>query len=182
VQAVLPTPVSANRRTVATVIGVVGALIFLTAAVARTHNPAHLALLSGFGLALIALAACDIAALLLPNVLMYPALAAAVALCWAWPDHSAFSSLLGGLIGGGIMLVAFMALPGFGFGDVKLCALIGLLVGWRLTLDAITLGVMIDGAIVLIGLATRRLTLRGVIPYGPGLVAGALVILLYTSA
>src|SRR5581483_4367825 len=127
----------------------------------------------------IALAACDIATLLLPNKLMYPALVAAVALCWAWPDHTAVSSLLGGVIGGGIMLVAFAVMPGFGFGDVKLCALIGLLVGWRLTLDALTLGVLLNGVIVLIGMVTRRLGPRSVTFYGPGLVAGALVVMLY---
>jgi hypothetical protein len=40
------------------------------------------------------------------------------------------------------------------------------------------LGIVINGGAVLLGLATRRLKLRGVVPYGPGLVLGALLLLL----
>lgn len=158
--------------------GSAAALVVVALAAAHARSPLHFLLLVGFGVLLVALAACDAATLLLPNRLMYPALLAALALAGTWPDHSLASSLAGGLLGGGAMLAAFLLLPGFGAGDVKLCALIGLLVGVHGLLPALMAGVLLNGLVVALGLAARRLSVRGVMPYGPGLVAGALLVLL----
>jgi leader peptidase (prepilin peptidase) / N-methyltransferase len=178
VQAALAPRTTPGRRLLAVCAGSVTALAFLAAAGARAHSLEHFALLAGFGLLLVALGSCDLATLLLPNRLMYPGLLAGLLLCWAWPGHSAASSLAGGALGGLLMLAAFVLMPGFGGGDVKLCALIGLLVGVGGVLTALMLGIVINGGAVLLGLATRRLKLRGVVPYGPGLVLGALLLLL----
>ncbi len=144
----------------------------------RAANPLHFVLLYGFSLLLIALAVCDATTMLLPNRLMYPGLLAALAAAGMWPDHSLPASLAGGLAGGTLMFVLYVVLPGFGAGDVKLCALIGLLVGWPHVLPALAAGVMCGGVIATLGLVTRRLSLRAAMPYGPGLAVGALLALL----
>ncbi len=144
----------------------------------RAQSPLHFLLLAGASLLLVALAASDAATMLLPNRLMYPSLAAALLLAGAWPDHGAASALIGGAAGGAIMLALFMAVPGFGAGDVKLCALIGLLAGWPHILTAIIAGIFFSGVVALAGIISGRLRLRSSMPYGPGLVAGALYVLL----
>jgi len=149
----------------------------LAMAAPRAQSPLHFLLLAGFGGALVALALCDAHTKLLPNRIMYPALLAALLCAGLWPNHSLASSVVGGLAGGGIMLALFLALPGFGAGDVKLCALIGLLVGWPHVLGALFLGLVANGLVAFVGLATRRLSLRQAMPFGPGLIAGALLIL-----
>lgn len=146
--------------------------------VAHAHNALHLGLLAGFAAVLVALAVCDATTMLLPNKLTYPAALIAIALGWAWPAHSFAATIAGGLAGYAIMFALFAFVPGFGAGDVKLCGLIGLLVGWPLVLYALTAGVLVNGLVVLLGLATGKLRLRGAMPYGPGLIAGALLILL----
>ncbi len=157
-------------------VGIWAALLPLCAA--HAHNPLHFALLAGFSAVLVALAVCDATTMLLPNKLTYPAILAAVALGWAWPAHSFTATIAGGFAGFAIMFALFAFVPGFGAGDVKLCGLIGLLVGWPLVLYALTAGVLLNGLVVLLGLAVGKLRLRGAMPYGPGLIAGALLILL----
>jgi leader peptidase (prepilin peptidase)/N-methyltransferase len=148
----------------------------------RATSPLHFLLLAGFGLVLVALAAYDSSTMLLPNRIMFPALVVAVIAVGAWPDHSWLASLAGGLSGGGVMLALFLVVPGFGAGDVKLCTLIGLLCGWPHVLAALFVGLMVNGLIALVALASRRVGLRQAIPFGPGLIAGALIILLLGRA
>jgi leader peptidase (prepilin peptidase)/N-methyltransferase len=75
-------------------------------------------------------------------------------------------------------VIALIVPAAMGMGDVKLAAVLGAalgaagLTGWLAGL----LGAFVIGGIVsLIALATRRVTLRGSIPFGPWMVAGALV-------
>jgi hypothetical protein len=61
------------------------------------HYDAGPALLTAaFSLALLVLASTDFERKRLPNRLMYPALVAALAFCWAWPDRDIQSILAGG--------------------------------------------------------------------------------------
>jgi leader peptidase (prepilin peptidase)/N-methyltransferase len=112
--------------------------------------------------------------------------------------HGAVESLLGGILGFASMwLFYFLGLQftnliyrlqgkpleeGLGFGDVNLSGVLGLLFGWKAIWIALFLGVLI-GAIVglffMLGMAvTRRYKAFATMPYGPFLVASA-VILLY---
>lgn len=160
-----------------------GAAAVATVLAARhAHSPLHFLLLAGFSALLVLLAVEDATTMLLPNRLMFPGIAAAALAAGLWPDHSWLSSLEGGATGFALMLVLFLVLPGFGAGDVKLCGLIGLLVGWPHVFSAITAGIILSGVVALVGLATRRVSLRSAIPYGPGLIAGALLMLLVSSS
>jgi prepilin signal peptidase PulO-like enzyme (type II secretory pathway) len=107
-------------------------------------------------------------------------------------------TLLGGFAGFGLMwLFYFLGLQftnliyriqgkpleeGLGFGDVTLSGVLGLLFGWPGVVVALFLGVLIGAAIGLLYLllmaVTRRFKAFATMPYGPYLVASA-VILLY---
>ena len=100
---------------------------------------------------------------------------------------NAVDSLLGGLGGGGILLVMGLLYEklrhqeGMGGGDVKLAAMIGAFLGWKLTLFVIFvssfLGVV--GGLIVIGLGGQGKAGATRIPYGPFLAAAAILALFY---
>lgn len=68
-----------------------------------------------------------------------------------------------------------------GYGDVNLSGVLGLMVGWPLVGYSLLFGILIGGVVSLVYLVfkalLRRYTLFTAIPYGPFLIAGAMVIL-----
>lgn len=114
--------------------------------------------------------------------------------------HGLRSTLLGGLAGFGgmlglyifgIILVRLLSLlrgrgvadgEALGFGDVNLSGVLGLMLGWPGIVAGLFLAVMLGGVVSLlymvVMIARRRYQAFSAIPYGPFLVAGA-VILLY---
>ncbi|MEP7216575.1 MAG: A24 family peptidase [Anaerolineaceae bacterium] len=144
----------------------------------------------GFSHSLLVLASTDFERKRLPNNLMYPTVGLALVFAWAWPDRDVEHILVGGGIAAGIAvaLFAFGGLTGallgvrataFGLGDVKLIVLLGLLCGWPAFFPALLYGVLAAGAVSVV------LLLRGqsksVFSYGPYLILGGLVVLLWPS-
>jgi leader peptidase (prepilin peptidase)/N-methyltransferase len=84
--------------------------------------------------------------------------------------------VLGQLVGGA---VGTSQTP-FGLGDVKLIILLGILLGWPAFLSALLIGVLLAGIPGLVLTVTGKG--RSVFSYGPFLVAGGLVVLLFPSA
>ena len=144
-------------------------------AAARAVDLRHFVLMALFGTVFLALAATDLEQHLLPNRVMYPALVFALALSWLWPGRSSFSGLAGGAVGFFVMLMIFLVLPGFGFGDVKLEGLVGLVVGLPAVLSALLIGAILGGFGAGGLLLTRRTGRKSVIAYGPYLVGGAII-------
>ena len=73
-----------------------------------------------------------------------------------------------------------LAPAGLGFGDVKLLGLLGLVlgwVGWAVLLAAVFLGLMARAAFSLVLVLTRRAGWRTAVPFGPPLLAGAVLAL-----
>jgi len=112
-----------------------------------------------------------------------PAAAAALALSVITPGLGVIPALAGG-IGAGLVFLALALLGSWlfkteamGLGDVKLAALLGLLLGGG-TVTAVSIGVILAGAVALTLLLLRLRTMRDAIPYGPFLATGALVALL----
>jgi leader peptidase (prepilin peptidase)/N-methyltransferase len=66
-----------------------------------------------------------------------------------------------------------------GAGDVKLAALIGVVMGFPQVLWALTLGVLAGGLGAVVVLASGKGGLKSYIPYGPFLCLGAVLVLLY---
>ena len=147
-------------------------------------------LTAGFSLSLLVLASTDFERKRLPNRLMYPTIGLALAFAWGWPDRDAEHILVGAAVALGIAvaLFAFGVLTGallgvrataFGLGDVKLILLLGLLCGWPAFFPALLYGVLAAGAVSLVLLLRGRS--KSVFSYGPYLILGGLVVLLWPS-
>ena len=130
--------------------------------------------------ALAVLAAVDIEHRVLPNRLLFPALAIVLPAQIALAPDRAAEWLLAGLAA-----AAFLALPllvrrdAMGMGDVKLALLLGAIVGWKV-FGAIVLGcvAMLPFALYML---VRDSSIRGAtLPFGPFLAFGT-VLLLFAS-
>jgi leader peptidase (prepilin peptidase)/N-methyltransferase len=131
---------------------------------------------------MLAVGAIDLEHRIIPNKITYPAFpafAVAIALGWAiGQDLDPIRALIGALAyGGAFLLIAVIAPRGLGMGDVKLTALIGLVMG---SLGLRYVGVAAGAAILLGGVGGILALLAGrgrksAIPFGPFLTAGALV-------
>jgi len=133
----------------------------------------------------------DLAEKRLPNAVVFPALGAlALLLIPATWVLDTWSPLLWALVGAAAMfavyfLLALISPSSMGMGDVKLALVVGLLLGW-FGLNAWLIGLLgafvVGGVMALVALALRRVTLRGSIPFGPSMLAGALVGILFVGA
>jgi len=129
---------------------------------------------------LLACAVIDYRKRIIPNAVVLPALiafaAAILALDLAGQPLSFVDGLLGLLAyGGGLFLVALVSPGGMGMGDVKLAALIGLVLGalgLRYVGVAAALGILTGGLGAVVALALGR-DRKDAIPFGPYLALGA---------
>ena len=132
------------------------------------------------------LAVVDLQHRLLPNRVVLPALAGGTALLLlAALGDGAWDALLRAVLGAAALFTVYLVLAlvspgGLGMGDVKLAALLGLYLGW-LGWAAVVLGALagfVVQAVVALGLlATRRIGLRGELPFGPAMLAGAALVI-----
>lgn len=123
----------------------------------------------------------------LPNAVLLPTLAImAVLLVLASAITGEWIRLLWALAGGAGMFAVYFGLAlispaGMGMGDVKFAAPLGLALGWfgwNVWLIGLVAGFFIGGLVGLVALLLRRVTLRGSIPFGPSMLAGAVVAML----
>jgi len=127
----------------------------------------------------------DIERRLILNVVMYPSILLAILTGFFTPGLTWWSALLGGVIGFTFFLVAALVGNGLfgsgalGGGDVKLAAFVGLITGFPLVVEALMLTIIAGAAVSLILLITRVRSLRDPIPYGPFLIIGAFVTMLW---
>ncbi len=133
----------------------------------------------------------DLAEKRLPNAVIFPTLAAvAVLLVPATWASGEWMALVWAAVGSAAMFAVYFVLAlispsSMGMGDVKLALVIGLLLGW-FGLNAWLIGLLaafvVGGLIALVALALRRVTLRGSIPFGPSMLAGALIAVLVVGS
>lgn len=126
----------------------------------------------------------DLAEKRLPNAVVFPTLGVVAALLvpatWAagtwWPLLWAAAGAAG--MFALYLLLAFISPSAMGMGDVKLSLVIGLLLGWfglSTWLVGLLSAFVVGGLIAVIALVLRRVTLRGSIPFGPSMLAGAVI-------
>ena len=133
-----------------------------------------------FGCALIVLFAIDLQHHLLPNAITLPGIVVGLVFSF-FTEPGWQSSLIGILAGGGVLWLVAEAYyrirheEGLGMGDVKMLAMIGAFVGWKLTLVTLMLA-SLAGSVVGLGLiATGRGGMKHALPFGSFLALGAAV-------
>jgi leader peptidase (prepilin peptidase)/N-methyltransferase len=127
----------------------------------------------------------DLERRLILNVVTYPAILLGLVGSFFVPKVTWWSALLGGGIGLAFFFIAAVigraafGAGALGGGDVKLAAFIGIITGFPMVIEAIVLTILIGALVSLILLITGLRGLQDHIPYGPFLVAGAVVTLLW---
>jgi leader peptidase (prepilin peptidase)/N-methyltransferase len=132
----------------------------------------------------VALTFIDLDTKRLPNAIVLPSyVVAAVLLALPALLDSQWDNYLGALLGGVALfafyfVLAFIYPAGMGFGDVKLAGVLGMYLGW-LGWGAVIvggfLGFLLGGLVGGALMVARRAGRKSAIPFGPFMVAGALV-------
>jgi leader peptidase (prepilin peptidase)/N-methyltransferase len=130
------------------------------------------------------LAAVDLRTMLLPNRVLLPGLIGGLVLLAAAAAAGGDWTALGrAVLAGGVAFAALLALAvvapsGMGMGDVKLAGLLGLYLGWLgwpAVLTGLFGGFLAQALVGLALLAARRVGPKAELPFGPALLAGALL-------
>jgi leader peptidase (prepilin peptidase)/N-methyltransferase len=122
----------------------------------------------------------DLERRLIPNRLVYPAIGAALLAIPLAVGPGLPQALSGGAVGLALLSLIVLVYPGgMGLGDVKLAALIGLVVGFPSILLALFLSFLVGGAVGAAGLLARRIGTKDALPFAPFLAMGGMVALLY---
>ena len=133
-----------------------------------------------FACAMIVLFVVDLEHRILPDAITLPGIVAGFLLSFFMPPGW-ISSLIGIAVGGGSlwlmgeMYYLIRREEGMGFGDVKMLAMIGAFLGWKLTVLTLVLSSFVGSAIGIGMLASRRGDLKYALPFGTFLAMGAIV-------
>ena len=87
---------------------------------------------------------------------------------------------IGGAVGFGLaLLVVLLSRGGMGFGDVKMAALIGLVVGFPLVFFTLIMAAILGGVVAAILLLLKKKKRKEAIPFGPSLSVATIVTLIW---
>jgi leader peptidase (prepilin peptidase) / N-methyltransferase len=137
-----------------------------------------LAVRLAFAASLVALFAIDLEHHLLPDVITLPGIVVGLVASLFLPP-GIVESLIGMLIGGGLWLIGeayfrYAGEEGMGGGDVKMLAMIGAFLGWKLVLVTLVLSSVAGSVIGLSIVAVKRGGMKYALPFGTFLALGAL--------
>ena len=132
---------------------------------------------------LVWVAAIDLEYRLLPNRIVVPALVGLLVVTAVLDPSFALERLLASVATGAFFLVAAVIRPGsLGFGDVKLAALIGALLGADTMLGLVLTFVALALVSLVLVVRNGRGALKSMLPLGPFFAAGALLALLASGS
>jgi leader peptidase (prepilin peptidase)/N-methyltransferase len=137
-----------------------------------------------FACAMLVLFAIDLEHHLLPNAITLPGIVVGLAFSLLLPP-GIVDALIGALIGGGVLWAIgevyfrMTGQEGMGGGDVKMLAMIGAFLGWKLVLVTLVFSSVAGSVIGVLVLATRRGGMKHALPYGTFLALGALIASLF---
>jgi leader peptidase (prepilin peptidase) / N-methyltransferase len=132
-----------------------------------------------FACAMVVLFAIDLEHHLLPDVITLPGIVAGLLFSIVLPP-GIVDSLLGVLVGGGVLWLIgeayyrYSGQEGMGGGDVKMLAMIGAFLGWKLVLVTLVLSSVAGSLIGVVVIALKRGGMKYALPYGTFLALGAL--------
>jgi leader peptidase (prepilin peptidase)/N-methyltransferase len=133
-----------------------------------------------FACAMVVLFAIDLEHQLLPNVITLPGIAIGLIASAVLPP-GIVDALIGVVIGGGVLWLIgeayfrYSGQEGMGGGDVKMLAMIGAFLGWKLVLVTLVLSSVAGSLIGLLVIVGKRGGMKYALPYGTFLALGALV-------
>jgi leader peptidase (prepilin peptidase)/N-methyltransferase len=133
-----------------------------------------------FACAMVVLFAIDLEHQLLPNVITLPGIAIGVISSAVLPP-GIVDAIIGVLVGGGVLWLIgeayfrYSGQEGMGGGDVKMLAMIGAFLGWKLVLVTLVLSSVAGSLIGVLVIAVKRGGMKYALPYGTFLALGALV-------
>jgi leader peptidase (prepilin peptidase)/N-methyltransferase len=135
--------------------------------------------------ALLVVAGTDLSHKIIPNAVTFPGIVLGLVCATTILPLGFLNSLLGILIGGGILWFLAWVSPylfgkvGMGGGDIKLLAMIGAFLGWKPALMTIMVGSFLGSLVGVTLIAVQVIKREDYIPFGPFLVCGALVALFF---
>ncbi len=133
-----------------------------------------------FACILIVLFAIDLEHHLLPNVITLPGIVVGLAFSTMLPP-GLVDALIGTVLGGGILWLIgeayyrYSGVEGMGGGDVKMLAMIGAFLGWKLVILTLVFSSFAGALVGLLVIAIRRGGMKYALPYGTFLSLAALV-------
>jgi leader peptidase (prepilin peptidase)/N-methyltransferase len=128
---------------------------------------------------LLVLAATDLEQRRLPHVVLDPLIVLALAFVPFNPSVTPLDALIGAAAAVAFLGVLGLVIrSGVAIGDLYLVAPLGLLLGWPAIFLAVFVAALISSVTSIALLVTRRVGLKSYIPFGPFLVAGAVITLL----
>jgi leader peptidase (prepilin peptidase)/N-methyltransferase len=133
-----------------------------------------------FACAMIVLFVIDLQCRILPNIITIPGVLVGFAFSLFLPPGW-LDSLIGIMAGGGILLLIAEAYyrvrkeEGLGMGDVKMLAMIGAFLGWKLMLVTLVLSSFMGSIMGLTVIALKKGDMKYALPFGTFLAVGALV-------
>lgn len=133
-----------------------------------------------FACAMVVLFAIDLDHHLLPNAITLPGIAVGLIASAVLPP-GIIDALIGVLVGGGVLWLIgeayfrYSGQEGMGGGDVKMLAMIGAFLGWKLVLVTLVLSSVLGSIIGLLVIVARKGGMKYALPYGTFLALGALV-------
>lgn len=126
--------------------------------------------------ALIAMTAIDLRYQIIPDVITLPGIVAGFLVNLATGRVAWTDSLLGIALGGGLFLLIILASGGgMGGGDMKLGAMLGAFLGWKVALLSVFVAVSLGGLLAVAVLASGLRGRKDPIPFGPFLATGGAV-------
>jgi leader peptidase (prepilin peptidase) / N-methyltransferase len=165
-------------------IELLSALLFGLAAL-KFHLRVETIVYAAFFWVLLVLAAIDLEHKLLPDRVVYPALAVGAAglvvaaLVGGYPDALVHAAIGAALFGGFLFVVAFINPAGMGGGDVKLAFLLGMFLGyldgWGVVMVGMFLSFVLGGVIGVIAMLVSGGGRKMQVPFGPFLVLGTAI-------
>jgi leader peptidase (prepilin peptidase)/N-methyltransferase len=163
---------------------VVAALVPPLMVVAASRFDAAQALaVSALVVALLICTATDLLRYRVPNAITYPGTLLALLAALVMPGAEFESALLAFVLAGlGFLVLALATNGGFGLGDVKLAALIGAGLGLQASYQALFLGIVAGGLILLVLFAVGAVGRKQAVPYAPFLALAAVAVVLMQGA
>ena len=129
---------------------------------------------------LVAITGIDFQHQIIPDVISLPGIVAGFLANLATGRVPWMESAIGIIVGGGTFLVIILASGGgMGGGDMKLGAMLGAFLGWKVVLLTIFIAVVLGGALAVALIASGVRGRKDPIPFGPFLAAGGAVSLFW---